>query len=157
MLVKHFQVFRWKGPQIGKALLLLLITSIVQGDMKAARVMITRFLYKCQDTAQIHRRGSSLPCSAPNLTSQINQTKSSREGSTNPDKINACRDLPHTGWVLQQLLFTSVLLAKKKHNITVMRYLKISSQHLKKRKVFYKAYSRQTLLVCPLIFEQIKL
>lgn len=53
--------------------------------MKAARVMITRFLYKCQDTAQIHRRGSSLPCSAPNLTSQISQTKSG-EGSTKPDK-----------------------------------------------------------------------
>lgn len=80
--------------------------------MKAARVMITRFLYKCQDTAQIHRRGSSLPCSAPNLTSQINQTKSG-ERSANPDKRNACSDLPHTGWVLQQTLFTGVLLAKK--------------------------------------------
>lgn len=66
--------------------------------MKAARVMITRFLYKWQDTVQIHRQGPSLPCSAPNLTSQINQTKSD-ERSTNPEKSSACSDLPHTGFV----------------------------------------------------------
>lgn len=64
--------------------------------MKAARVMITCFLYKRQDTVQIHRQGPSLPCSAPNLTSQINQTKS-KERSTDPKKSNACSDLPHTG------------------------------------------------------------
>lgn len=58
------------------------------------RVMITRFLYKWQDTVQMRRRGPSLPCSAPNLTSQINQTKG-EERSTNPEKIGACSDLQH--------------------------------------------------------------
>lgn len=79
--------------------------------MKAAKVVITCFLYKWQDTEQIHRQRSSLPCSAPNLSSQINQTKG-RERSISPGKGSACSDLLHT-YFWQQLLLKCALLAKK--------------------------------------------
>lgn len=104
--------------------------------MKAVRVMITCFLYKWQDTVQIHRQGPTLPCSDPNLTSQINQTKS-EERSTNPEKSKACSHFPHTGLglFLQQLLFKSTLVDKT-HNITVLGCLKITTQALKIRRSF---------------------
>lgn len=141
MLIKHFKVFRWKEPQIGKALLLLLIISIVQVDMKAAKVVITCFLYKWQDTEQIRRQRPSLPCSAPNLSSQINQTKG-RERSISPGKGGARSDLLHT-YFWQQLLLKCALLAKK-GRYCLSRVLKVISQALKKIFYFLSRDSKST-------------
>lgn len=43
-------------------------------------------------------------------------------------------------------------LSQKKHNVTVLRYWKISSQHLKKRKSLLQKLVNATCLICPLIF-----
>lgn len=109
--------------------------------MKAARVVITCFLYKWQDTVRIHRQRPSLPCSAPNLTSQINQTKG-RERSTSPGKGGACSELLHA-YFWQQLLLRCALFAKKKGQYCLSRALKVVSQALKSKKIFY-FFSRES-------------
>lgn len=79
------------------------------------------------------------PCPAVLLISPARSARQrAGKGAQSQTKSSACSDLPHRGWVVQHLLFTSVLLAKKSTMLLFWGIKKSQVSISKKEKSFTK-------------------